>query len=135
VRNNAHFKLPADVGLLDQDDFSSIRYVAGGHKRAQSTATGRFGLGFNSVYVLTDTPIVFSRREAHIFDLLHKVFAADGWRFPLDDFPAASGSRAGEAKAVLDWCLPVAVLGGHSFGQIAVDRRDYKNNLPSAIAF
>jgi hypothetical protein len=129
VRNNAHFKLPAELGPLDQDDFTAICDVAGGHKRAQATAAGRFGIGFNSVYFLTDTPIVFSRREAHIFDLLHKVFAVDGWRFPLDKYPAASGSRSGEAKAVLDWCLPAAALGGHSFGQIALDHRDYKETI------
>jgi sacsin len=56
VRNNASFRLPADVGGDDQDDFSAIRDVAGGHKRAQATAAGRFGIGFNSVYFLTDTP-------------------------------------------------------------------------------
>jgi len=50
VRNNAPFK---DL------DFKAICDVAGGHKRAQATAAGRFGIGFNSVYFVTDTPVIF----------------------------------------------------------------------------
>jgi hypothetical protein len=129
IRNNKSFRLPIDVGAGEQDDFSAIRDVAGGHKRAQATSAGRFGIGFNSVYFLTDTPLLFSRREVHIFDLLHKIVAKDGWRFPLDEYPAAALSRAGEAKAVLAWSLPGVALGPYSFDQIAIEHRDYKETV------
>jgi len=73
VRNNRPFKLKKEVAEGDTDDFTAICDVASGHKRAQATAAGRFGIGFNSVYFLTDTPVLFSRREVHVFDLLHLV--------------------------------------------------------------
>ena len=130
VHNNARFKLPADVGSGEQDDFAAICDVASGHKRAQATAAGRFGIGFNSVYFLTDTPLLFSRREVHVFDLLRKIFDADGWRFPLEDFPARSASLSGTAKAVLEWCLPKSVLGTRSFGDLAFDPDgDYNDTI------
>src|SRR3989441_9423539 len=121
VRNNARFRLAEDCDVNEPDDFIAVRDVARGHKRAQATAAGRFGIGFNSVYFLTDTPLFFSRREVHVFDLLHKLFDVDGWRFPLEAFPAHSGSVAGAAKPVLEWCLPKAVLFSRSFSQFASD--------------
>lgn len=119
VRNNAPFRLPKDVRENESDDFTAIRDVASGHKRAQATAAGRFGIGFNSVYFLTDTPVLFSRREVHVFDLLHRVFEDNGWRFPLDDFPKASGSLTGPAKSVVQWLFPRASLGAQSFEALA----------------
>ena len=124
VRNNSHFRLANEAGE-DHDDFSAIRDVAGGHKRALATAAGRFGIGFNSVYFLTDTPILFSRTEIHIFDLLHGIFDANGWRFPLEDYRRDSGSLAGRVKEVLDWCLPKQVLESGSLGNLADLRQDY----------
>ena len=48
------------------DDFRAVREVGSGHKLSNPTAAGRFGIGFNSVYFLTDTPLVFSQREVHL---------------------------------------------------------------------
>lgn len=131
VCNNARFRLAADFDLPDKpDDFSAICDVASGTKRASGTAAGRFGIGFNSVYFLTDTPLIFSRREVHVFDLLHQILDADGWRFPLDDFPARFGSLVGAAKPVLEWCLPKVVLGASSFGDLASDPQgDYDKTV------
>ncbi len=113
IRNNAPF---------EGSDFKAIRDVAGGHKRAQGTAAGRFGIGFNSVYFLTDTPVIFSRREVHIFDLLGKVVDPPGWKFPLDAFPVTSGTHVGPIKGVLEWILPKVALGGaQTFGEMASD--------------
>ena len=109
IRNDARFRLLGEVQAGDQDDFEAICEVAGGHKRLNPTAAGRFGIGFNSVYFLTDTPVLFSRREVHVFDLRHLMFADDGWRFSLDDFPAVASS-AGPIKTVLEWVLPKAIL-------------------------
>lgn len=128
VCNDASFRIVSEVPPGDQDDFTAICEVAGGHKRFNPTAAGRFGIGFNSVYFLTDTPIFFSRREVHLFDLRHLVLAEDGWRFSLDEFPAAA-SNAGPIKTVLEWALPKAVLGDLAFQQIATTAHDYRRTV------
>jgi hypothetical protein len=110
----------------DDNDFLAICDVAGGHKLQRATAAGRFGIGFNSVYFLTDSPIIFSRREVHVFDLLHTMFKENGWKFPLEDFPARA-SIAGPIKQVLDRALPKSVLRAASFGEIAQNGTDYQN--------
>lgn len=128
VRNDARFRVAGEVPAGDQDDFKAICEVAGGHKRFNPTAAGRFGIGFNSVYFLTDTPVLFSRREVHIFDLRRLMFPDDGWRFSLDDFPAVASS-AGPIKTVLEWVLPKAVLAEGSFQEIAAQGRDYRQTI------
>lgn len=128
VRNNAPFRIAGEVPTGDQDDFTAICEVAGGHKRFNPTAAGRFGIGFNSVYFVTDTPLLFSRREVHVFDLRHLMFAGNGWRFTLDDFPAAA-SRAGPIKTVFDWALPKAVLVDGSFQELATPGQDYRQTV------
>ena len=128
VRNDAPFRLVGEIPAEDQDDFRAICEVAGGHKRSNPTAAGRFGIGFNSVYFLTDTPVLFSRREVHLFDLRHLIFPNDGWQFFLDDFRAIASS-AGPVKTVLEWVLPKAVLGESSFQELAVQGRDYRQTV------
>jgi hypothetical protein len=114
VRNNQPFQ---------PDDFEAITEVASGHKWQKATAAGRFGIGFNSVYFLTDVPVIFSRREVHIFDLLHRVLEKrNGWRFSLDDFKSAAPSSVGVVKSALEWMLPKAVLAGdRTFGEVALN--------------
>lgn len=121
IRNNASFRLASEVE--GQGDFAALCDVANGHKRDQATAAGRFGIGFNSVYFLTDTPILFSRREVHIFDLTNRVLQApaNGWKFDLASFPNVASGNAGPVKSVLEWCFPKAVLGERSFGGWASD--------------
>src|SRR5713101_6262741 len=115
--------------LLEIRNFTAICEVARGHKRFNPTAAGRFGIGFNSVYFLTDTPVLFSRSEVHVFDLRRRMFPDDGWRFSLDDFPATA-SNAGPIKTVLEWALPKAVLGDYTLQEIASpDGRDYQQTL------
>ena len=128
IRNDARFRVVGEVSEGDQDDFTAICEVAGGHKRFNPTAAGRFGIGFNSVYFLTDTPVLFSRREVHVFDLRRLMFPEDGWRFPLDDFPA-DASGAGPIKTVLEWALPKVILGKGSFQQLAAERQDYRHTI------
>ena len=128
VRNNSHFRLGNEAGE-EHDDFKAIRDVAGGHKRALATAAGRFGIGFNSVYFLTDTPVLFSRSEIHIFDLLHNIFEANGWRFPLAQYPRDSGSQAGPLKEILEWCFPRQALESASLGNLAELRQDYRQTV------
>jgi hypothetical protein len=131
VTNNAYFKLPEDVSENEKDDFSAIKSVASGHKAGQATSAGRFGIGFNSVYFITDNPIIFSRREIHIFDLLHKVYDVNGWKFSLDDFPASSPSLVGPVKSVIQWMFPQSIANFKpSFGEISKDSNgDYKRTI------
>lgn len=131
VRNNAPFRVRGEVGAEDKDDFTALCDVASGHKRAQAVAAGRFGIGFNSVYFLTDTPVLFSRREVHVFDILHKIFESNGWRFSLDEFPAVMRSGVGPVKTALEWMLPKTGLGGEdTFGSIAMNPEgDYRSAL------
>jgi len=129
IRNDARFRIAREVEARDKDDFEAICEVAGGHKRFNPTAAGRFGIGFNSVYFLSDTPVLFSRREVHVFDLCRLMFPGEnGWKFPLDDFPAAASS-AGPIKTVLGMVLPKAILGDKSFEEIASRGLDYRQTV------
>jgi hypothetical protein len=56
------------------------------------------------------------------------MFADDGWRFSLDDFPAAA-SNAGPIKEVLGLALPKAILGDSSFQELAATGRDYQQAI------
>lgn len=57
--NNAQFSA---------EDFESISKVGGSKKQAQPWKTGRFGVGFNSVYHLSDLPSFVSGRHIVFFD-------------------------------------------------------------------
>jgi hypothetical protein len=130
VCNNSHFRVDRDYGVEKiHDDFKAICDVAGGHKRAMATAAGRFGIGFNSVYFLTDTPLIFSRKEVHIFDLLHRIFEVNGWRFPLDDYRRHSGSSAGPFKEVLGWCFPNQALVDGSIDNLVEEQTDFQRTV------
>ncbi|GIQ91999.1 hypothetical protein KIPB_015516, partial [Kipferlia bialata] len=55
VGNNAPFEL---------EDFQSLCSIENSRKAEDTASTGRFGVGFNSVYHLTDLPtLVTSDRE------------------------------------------------------------------------
>ena len=56
------------------------------------------------------------------------MFADDGWRFSLDDFPAAASS-AGPIKTVLGLALPKAILGDGSFQELAMPGQDYQQTV------
>jgi len=59
VYNNATFT---------DDDFENITKLNGATKEPQTDKIGRFGLGFNAVYNLTDVPSFVSRHCIVIFD-------------------------------------------------------------------
>ncbi len=126
VRNNAPFKKNSDPDCEGVDDFEALCTIATGHKQSQFTAAGRFGIGFNSVYFFTDTPVIFSRREVHIFDPVRHIFNHNGWRFPLDDFPS-SASSAGPIKNILSWSFPtISLKNEKAFGEIAGAGEEYR---------
>ena len=59
VYNDAEFR---------NDDFENIVKLNGGTKEQENEKIGRFGLGFNTVYNLTDVPMFLSRNYFVIFD-------------------------------------------------------------------
>ena len=59
VHNNAEFT---------QDDFKNITKLAGATKEDQPLKIGKFGVGFCSVYHITDIPSFISNRYLYIFD-------------------------------------------------------------------
>ena len=101
------------------EDFTALREVGSGHKLSNPTAAGRFGIGFNSVYFLTDTPLLFSQREVHLFDLLHYCVEDNpGWIFPLHAF--RQGEGVGPVKTVIERAFPkIAMDAGQSFADLA----------------
>ncbi|XP_028766970.1 sacsin [Neltuma alba] len=51
-----------------EEDFISISRIGGSSKHGQAWKTGRFGVGFNSVYHLTDLPSFVSGKYVVLFD-------------------------------------------------------------------
>lgn len=131
VRNNAMFKSKEELEHRDKGDFEALLDVAGGHKTSDSVAAGRFGIGFNSVYFLTDNPVIFSRDEIHFLDLLHLLpfNGAKGWIFSLDDFPAESGKSTGAVKNIIELCFPKTVLIQDTIGEMARKQEIYKQSV------
>ena len=54
--------------VFTNDDFANIIKLGGATKEAETTKIGRFGLGFNAVYSLTDVPSFISRNYIAMFD-------------------------------------------------------------------
>ncbi|KAL5721483.1 hypothetical protein ACHQM5_005125 [Ranunculus cassubicifolius] len=54
--------------VFSEDDFVSISRIGGSKKLGQTWKTGRFGVGFNSVYHLTDLPSFVSGKYVVLFD-------------------------------------------------------------------
>jgi len=131
VRNNAMFKGKEELEHRDKGDFEALLDVAGGHKTSDSVAAGRFGIGFNSVYFLTDNPVIFSRDEIHFLDLLHYLpfNGRNGWIFSLGDFPAESGKAAGAIKNIIEICFPKTVLVLDTIGELARKKELYTHSV------
>ncbi|KAJ8747299.1 hypothetical protein K2173_011564 [Erythroxylum novogranatense] len=54
--------------VFTEEDFVSISRIGGSAKHGQAWKTGRFGIGFNSVYHLTDLPSFVSGNYVVLFD-------------------------------------------------------------------
>ncbi|KAI9084975.1 hypothetical protein K1719_032967 [Acacia pycnantha] len=54
--------------VFTEEDFISISRIGGSNKHGQAWKTGRFGVGFNSVYHLTDLPSFVSGNYVVLFD-------------------------------------------------------------------
>ena len=49
-----------DSAMFKERDFKSLRHTGDSEKKMDPTSTGKFGLGFNSVYHITDLPMFLS---------------------------------------------------------------------------
>lgn len=54
--------------VFQDEDFADIKQLNGGTKELHTEKIGKFGLGFNAVYNLTDVPMFLSRHYFVIFD-------------------------------------------------------------------
>lgn len=54
--------------MFTDADFKSLARIGQGSKLEKLATTGRFGLGFNSTYHITDTPQLVSGDHMVIFD-------------------------------------------------------------------
>lgn len=62
---------------FSDEDFTHVRRIGDSAKREDVTRTGRFGIGFNSVYHVTDCPGFLSRNRLVFFDP-HDAFVSQG---------------------------------------------------------
>lgn len=76
IFNDAAFK---------EKDFDAIQKIGEGSKQTDLTKAGRFGLGFNSVYHLTDYPSFASLDRIKFFDPHSTVFQKGGEGWLLED--------------------------------------------------
>ncbi len=60
--------LIANGSVFTDDNFDAIQKIGEGDKRLSATKTGRFGLGFNTAYNVTDYPNLVSRDRMYCFD-------------------------------------------------------------------
>jgi len=98
VSNDGEFTKCADLGSAECDwratkdhrcDFHSFREVASGDKESREATTGAFGIGFTSVYQVTDRPELVSNGEHWVLD----EGAAEGQRIKRDRLTSTDGTR------------------------------------------
>ncbi|XP_053295044.1 sacsin [Pleuronectes platessa] len=69
------------------DDWEAIQRAGRSDKRNDPNKVGRFGIGFNSVYHITDVPSIFSSAHLGLLDPQEKIFGDrnGGYLWSLDD--------------------------------------------------
>ncbi|XP_057707714.1 sacsin [Corythoichthys intestinalis] len=72
---------------FSDEDWEGIQAVGRSVKRDDPATVGRFGIGFNSVYHITDVPSIFSSGYLGFLDPQEKIFGErqGGFRWALDD--------------------------------------------------
>lgn len=71
--------------VFNERDFDAIQAIGRGSKKTALTKAGRFGLGFNSVYHITDYPSFASSDRVLFFDPHRSVFRQGGEGWLLED--------------------------------------------------
>ncbi|MGA7937999.1 MAG: hypothetical protein WCA35_30905, partial [Kovacikia sp.] len=70
--------------VFNEENFEKIQEIGEGSKQTDPTKAGRFGLGFNSVYHITDYPSVVSLDRIIFFDPHKSVFKQGGAEWSLN---------------------------------------------------
>ena len=97
-----------------ETDFAAIRRIRAESKTNQNAATGKFGLGFQSVYHITDAPSVVSNSCAAFFDPNRRYWPKGGAELKLavgDDAPDGP-SDAVAPTDFPDQFEPLRLFGG-----------------------
>ncbi|XP_043936576.1 sacsin-like [Protopterus annectens] len=68
-----------------EDDWKGIQSTGRSHKCKDPNKVGRFGIGFSSIYHVTDLPCVFSGNQIGVLDPQEKTFDDGGCSWKLDD--------------------------------------------------
>uniref|UniRef100_G3NSI2 HEPN domain-containing protein n=1 Tax=Gasterosteus aculeatus aculeatus TaxID=481459 RepID=G3NSI2_GASAC len=69
-----------------EDDWEGIQLAGRSGKRNDPNKVGRFGIGFNSVYHITDVPSIFSSKHLGMMDPQEKIFEnGKGFLWSLDN--------------------------------------------------
>ncbi|XP_076152503.1 sacsin-like [Alosa pseudoharengus] len=73
--------------VFTEEDWQGIQATGRSVKRKDPNRVGRFGIGFNSVYHITDMPYIFSSKYLGLLDPQEKIFGdgEGGYRWSLDD--------------------------------------------------
>ncbi|AEI63648.1 DUF3883 domain-containing protein [Corallococcus macrosporus] len=69
-----------DRPFRDPEDFDNIRKIGASSKLHEESKTGRFGLGFNASYNVTDYPCLLSRDRFIVFDPHERLQPSDSAR-------------------------------------------------------
>ena len=64
-------------GVMKEKDIKAIREISQSSKKGDHSKIGKFGLGFNSVYHITDTPSFLTGDSLYIFDPSQKYLHCD----------------------------------------------------------
>ena len=113
----------ASSRALDDNDLLRIKQIGSSEKRKQFAQAGRFGLGLNSLYHLSDTPQIFAANLAFVvLDPLHKLGDEDGKKFlPAqlrENFPnMLAPFEAVPKEYPTVFRLPLRTSGPSSFGK------------------
>ncbi len=112
----------ANDQVFTETDFEAIRSIGESSKASLGPKTGRFGLGFNTVYNVTDYPSFISGRSAIAFDPHRDAVAAEdeptGMRWQLEEL-----REGGE-----DWLRGFTAAG---LGEQEIDFRGTIFRLPA----
>lgn len=120
-------------------DFHRFRHVAGGDKRNQASTVGAFGIGFTSVYQITDAPELFSNGRHWILNETRaeaeRIQACRGCS------KCRSASLPG-TRFILPWAFDSNSDMRRALGAQAVDRavaarlwEEFTTSLPTALLF
>ncbi|XP_029138903.1 sacsin-like [Protobothrops mucrosquamatus] len=77
-------------GIFSEDDWEGIKSPGISHKEDDPSTVGRFGLGFNSVYHITDFPSILSGEFLGVLDTQQTALEEGGQLWSIEEWEEAS---------------------------------------------